>query len=336
MNYKSLNCLSKDIIKNLHKIHNGNYDLIVGIPRSGMIPAYTIGLYLNINVIDIDGFIENRPLKKGRTRKTKDEIFSAHDAKKVLIVDDSIMSGSSLKAALDKIPKPLIKKITTLAIYSDKKNRNDVGFFLETVPAPRVFEWNIFHRDLISKACVDIDGVLCSDPTNEENDDGEKYINFLTNAKPHILPTYKIHSLVTNRLEKYRPQTEFWLQKHGITYENLIMLDLPNKEARQKSGSYAEHKASYFKKSKDLEIFIESEIWQAQEIMKITGKPVYCVDENIMLSPNSFISLVHNPSKTIKNSMYFIYEKIPGWLKPLAKKTYNSLKKIKNNKKSGE
>jgi uncharacterized HAD superfamily protein len=31
----------------------------------------------------------------------------------------------------------------------------------------------------LKKACFDIDGVLCADPLPEQNDDGEKYINFL-------------------------------------------------------------------------------------------------------------------------------------------------------------
>ena len=57
MNYKTFNDLSVDIKNNLHKIHVGNYDLVVGIPRSGMMAAYVIGLYLNINVTDINSLI---------------------------------------------------------------------------------------------------------------------------------------------------------------------------------------------------------------------------------------------------------------------------------------
>ena len=48
---------------------------------------------------------------------------------------------------------------------------------------------------------MDIDGVLCADPTPEENDDGEKYRHFLLNAPPLFIPKVTIGTLVTSRLE---------------------------------------------------------------------------------------------------------------------------------------
>ena len=94
----------------------------------------------------------------------------------------------------------------------------------------------------------------------KQNDDGKNYVDFLLNAKPHILPSYKIHSLVTSRLEKYRSYTEQWLKKHNILYENLIMLDLPDKDSRLKLNAHAAHKAAYYKKSSNLEIFQAKEV----------------------------------------------------------------------------
>ncbi|MGE6328533.1 phosphoribosyltransferase, partial [Psychrobacter pacificensis] len=105
MKYKSFANLSQDIIQNLFKLHSENYDLVVGIPRSGMIPAYMIGLYLNINVTSLDAFIENRKLTSGITRKTKTNLVFAQDAKRVLLVDDSINTGKSLVSALGHIPE---------------------------------------------------------------------------------------------------------------------------------------------------------------------------------------------------------------------------------------
>lgn len=313
MNYKSFNHLSEDIKSNLNRIHNGGYDLVVGVPRSGMIPAYMIGLYLNIHVTDFDSYIKNSPVKKGITRKAKNSLVYAQDAQRVLVVDDSIMSGESLYKTLKRLPENLKEKVTTLVVYSDRNKRDDIDLFFEVVPIPRVFEWNIFHRDLLARACVDIDGVLCVDPSDYENDDGERYAEFLLNAKPHIIPTYKIHSLVTSRLEKYRLQTEAWLNKNGIEYDHLIMLDLPNKEARQIQGAHATHKANYFKKMTDLEIFIESDLNQAMSIAKASGKPVYCVDKNKMFTPGA-VSIVKNnvggiPKKLLLKLLgYFPYK----------------------------
>ncbi len=319
MNYKNFDLLSEDIKRNLFKIHEGKYDLVVGIPRSGMIPAYMIGLYLNVTVTDLSSLIDNRPVRKGITRKVRKEIQISHDAQRILMVDDSIMSGASMRDSVEKLPKELAGRVTTLAVYSDRPKRDDVDIFLEYLPAPRVFEWNIFHRNLLGRACVDIDGVLCVDPTEEQNDDGAHYRNFLLNATPLILPTFRIHSLVTSRLEKYRPETEEWLRNHGIEYENLIMLDLPSKEERQRLGAHSTHKAGYFKRSKELDIFIESDSQQAQKIMESTGKPVYCVDENRMYVPGIPLQLVKSQRSVLNRFKCWLSQILPENFKKILK-----------------
>jgi len=322
MNFKTFNDLALDIKNNLYKIHTGDYDLVVGIPRSGMIPAYIIGLYINVNVTDLESYILNNPFKKAATRKLKHPILFPHEAKKVLLVDDSIISGNSLEYSLEKIPISLKHKVTKLIIYTDHNKRDDIDMYIEVLPLPRAFEWNIFHRKLLERACVDIDGVLCKDPTDDQNDDGSKYIDFLLNAKPHLLTSYKIHSLVTSRLEKYRPQTEIWLKKNNINYDNLIMLDLPSKEARLKNNAHATHKAKYFKSMKELEIFIESNPEQAREIMEITGKPVFSVDQNFMHKPGLINEAFKNPNMLYRKTYMRIAINMPSWLKSILKPIY--------------
>jgi uncharacterized HAD superfamily protein/hypoxanthine phosphoribosyltransferase len=315
MNYKSISDLSVDIRENLFKIQNTEYDLVVGLPRSGMIPAYIIALHLNVDCTDIRSYIDNKPLKKGGTRKARKNLSMPHDAKNILVVDDSIGSGKSMKDDLMLISNQAEEsvKITTLAIYSSELKRTDVHIFLKYLPYPRVFEWNIFHHDLLSKSCLDIDGVLCIDPTEEENDDGEKYRFFILNAKPLFLPTSKVHSLVTSRLIKYKKETEQWLAKYNVLYDYLIMLDLPSKEERQALGIHGKHKAHYYKNSAT-DLFVESEEGQAKEICKITGKPVYCVDNNTMYNENLINELKSNSKSINKYSPIFL---IKHFLRPL-------------------
>jgi uncharacterized HAD superfamily protein len=295
MNYKTFNDLSNDIKKNAHKFQGAGYDLVVGIPRSGMIPAYMIALTLNKACTDLKSLVEDRTLQKG-SRPLGNPIERPSDAKKILLVDDSILGGVSLQEALSKIPEHLKEKITTLAVYSSKRSRDDVDIFLAYVPMPRVFEWNVFHHGVIGDACVDIDGVLCLDPSHEQNDDGDVYKDFLLNAKPFILPTGKINTLVTNRLEKYRPETEAWLRKHNIEFDTLVMLDLPSAKERQRLGRHAQHKADYYKNSTH-RLFIESEPGQAKKIAKLAQKPVFCVENNIMYMPSLAVRLSKNPDK---------------------------------------
>ena len=311
MSFKNFTDLSEDIKSNLHRLHSQNIDLVVGIPRSGMIPAYMIGLYLNIDVIDFGGFVNNSELKSGYIRIRRTTISRAHDAKRILIVDDSICSGLSMAKTIEEIPSTLKHNCITLAIYSDKRKRSDVDLFFVHLPLPRAFEWNVFHRSLLSFSCVDIDGVLCSDPTEKQNDDGEQYLDFLRNAKPLILPSYKIHSLVTNRLEKYRSETEEWLLKHRIEYDNLIMLDLPSKEERILSKAHTWHKLSYYRENNELTFFIESNIDQARKIMNGSGKPVYCMDCNILLQPGAVRSLIKSPRNFLSRSIKRVKSILP-------------------------
>ena len=285
MIYKSYQNLSDDIKSNRYKLGKFNVDLVVGIPRSGMIPAYIISHLLNINCTDFYSFIENRPLFKGnkKLKKNGDVNILPHDHNNILLVDDFIDTGNELKKKKSAIPNKLKNKIITVAIYSTESKRSDVDCLFVYLPNHGVFEWNLFHLRKLSESCVDIDGVLCVSSSKAEDDDEEKYINFINNANPFILPTYKIHSLVTNRLEKYRSDTEIWLKNHGITYDNLIMLDIPSKDKQQKWKIYAKHKARYYKKS-DTRLFIGSSFFEAKEICLLSGKDVYCMETNTMVT----------------------------------------------------
>lgn len=313
MNYKSYGDLASDIKKNISRIQGQGFDLVVGIPRSGMIPAYIIASLLNIDCTDKKSFLLNTPLQKGHTKKRFYEINTPFDAKKILIVDDSINTGQSLQKEIIELPQSKKKRITTIAIYSSIRKRKDVDLFFEYLPLPRAFEWNIFHHSVLRKASLDIDGVLCIDPTSEENDDGVKYKLFLKNAIPQIIPTEKIHSLVTNRLEKYRSETETWLNKFNIRYDNLIMLDLPSKEERIRLKIHARHKAEHYKKS-DAQFFIESDPVQAKTIAKLSGKAVYCFENNELYNSSVNNILRNNPielkkylPKAIRKYLYSMY-----------------------------
>lgn len=309
--FKSYNDLVEDIRKNIHKISEQNFDLIVGIPRSGMIPAYLISAYLNIDCTDVDSYINNHELQRGQTRTTKGKLKYPQDAKNIILVDDSVYSGASLDVILKKIPIQFHQKITTLAIYSSSKTKTNL--FFEFLNGKKLFEWGIFHNNMINKTCIDIDGVICRDPILEENDDGEKYLNFIKTAEALFLPTGKIYALVSNRLEKYRTETEQWLKNHNVEYENLILLNLKNKEERLKIDCGIEHKGKYYKNC-EAEFFIESSYNQSLTIAQTSGKPVYCVSKNMYIEPDLAAKLLNNPKRLINIYWTKIKHLIKIWI----------------------
>lgn len=289
MNYRNYHDLDKIIRKNIGLFQSGKYELIVGVPRSGMIPAYMIAMHLNTPVCSLTDLMNNHPFKQIGSRKLKGQVETPQNAGKILIVEDSYVTGVKLHENFSQLPKEVQKKAELIAIYSAVKSPN-LHFYLEFLPYPRLFEWNIFHHIIASTSAFDMDGVLCEDPTADQNDDGENYLNFIINARPKYIPTLPIKSIVTSRLEKYRKITEQWLQKHKVEYEELIMLNLASAEERQRHGSHGSFKAKEYKKIK-YDLFYESDYTQAVEINQITKKPVYCVDENLLIDGKGIYQL---------------------------------------------
>lgn len=286
MQLKTYDDLQRDIVKNLWKLPN-DVDLIVGIPRSGMLVASFIALSLNLPLVDLEGFCAGRVFETGTTRRRGN---AAPHYRRALIVDDSSRTGDALAKAVDKLNTASVDlpPVTTCVVYGTSTTRRCVDVVMETIDQPRIFEWNVLHHPGILKdACLDIDGVLCHDPSYAENDDGPAYLDFLKRARPLHLPSHPIKALVTSRLEKYRPETEEWLRRHGVVYEQLIMLDLPNAAERRKVGAHGSHKAAYYRTS-SARLFVESELYQAHEIARLSGKPVLSIEGPRMCLPNSF------------------------------------------------
>lgn len=279
MKFVTIAELESDIVKNLSQIPS-NIDLVIGIPRSGMLVASMIALHKNLPLADLDGFLDGRYYNVGTTKIKANTIKSQSEVKNVLVVEDSVCNGNSIIKAKQKIEASKLLQINFyyLAAYVTPVHKSIVDIYFQVVSFPRLFEWNYMHSKFVSGACFDIDGVLCDDPTKEQNDDGERYMDFILNAKCKYRPTFKIGYLVTSRLEKYRSVTETWLKNNGIEYGELIMSNHKTAEERRAANDYGRFKGSVYKSKKDAFWFVESESTQAVEIVNISNKPVFCIE----------------------------------------------------------
>jgi uncharacterized HAD superfamily protein len=136
---------------------------------------------------------------------------------------------------------------------------------------------------------------LCLDPTQEENDDGTRYGRFLAEARPLYRPTVRIHHLVTSRLERYRPQTEAWLEQQRIEFDRLSMIDLPDAASRRRLRAHAPFKARLYREDDHASIFLESEKEQAIAIAAASGKPVICIGDHSFI-PAGAIGFASKPA----------------------------------------
>src|SRR5690606_18339031 len=133
MKYRGLNDLSKLSSRFACNVPK-DVELIVGIPRSGMLVASIIALKLNLPLTDLYSFLRNDDLKKGNTRTYKhDQLIKPQDARTILLVDDSISSGNSMRAAYDKVKAIYGGTVKTLAAFVEKHNRNQVDVYFEQV-----------------------------------------------------------------------------------------------------------------------------------------------------------------------------------------------------------
>ena len=290
MNYRSLADLNDTIARNLHRLPQ-DIDLVVGIPRSGLLAANLFSLVTNIRLTDLDSFLAGRIYTSGTTKRHAGLDRGIADMRRILMLDDSIFSGNAMRDARLRVEEAGIAEktgaeIIFAAVYGSDASYPEADFIFERVKSPRIFQWNFMHHIVLEESCVDIDGVLCLDPTEEQNDDGEAYRRFLSEAVPLHATSRRIGWLVTSRLEKYRPETEAWLKAQGIAYGQLVMLDLPSKAERQRLGAHGSFKAEFYRNS-DARLFIESEHGQARTIAQLSGKPVLCVETNQICLPDS-------------------------------------------------
>jgi uncharacterized HAD superfamily protein len=285
MNFRSVQDLNEAIVRGLSKVPR-DVDLVVGIPRSGLLAASLLALHRNVPLTDLDGFLEGRVIPSGPRLDRRGDGTGRARMKHALVLDDSVLGGATMQSARARIRQAGPEcRVSFGAVYVSPPGRDDVDLYFEEIVGPRVFEWNLMHGGMIGHSCVDVDGVLCADPTDRQNDDGPRYRDFVANAEPLLLPTAPVGWLVTCRLEKYRDLTVQWLGRHGVRYGALYMMDYPTKAARLAAGTHASFKAAMYKATGAL-LFIESSLRQAVGIASAAGKPVLCMETMEMVYPS--------------------------------------------------
>ena len=253
---------------------------IVGIPRSGMLPASTVATQLSLPLYSLS----NKKLTLLRSFSDHGGYRMQHfkESKgKLLFIDDTTNTGRSAKEIRDQFPEGIIS-----SIYSTTRGSSFLDYYGEILENPHVLSWNFFNSYHVKHSLFDLDGILSPNVPLEICKDEGEYVNFLKNVTPlyHRRPRlFKIKAIVTSRLEKFREVTEQWLDKHGVQYERLFML--PTKHEEDKLKNHTET-ASEFKAAKCRELrprfFVESEIGEAKAIKKkYSFVSVVCPNHNV-------------------------------------------------------
>lgn len=274
---KSIYDLNLTIVNNLHLITKLDIDLIVGIPRSGMLVASLLATHLQKPMTDIDDYLLGYAFEK-----SGNQIDITAQKMNVLLVDDTINIGTQMKKIVDRLSTiSYDHNIIKFVVYkSNKTPNNAIDVFLETCPNPRAFQWNLWKHPSLSKWATDLDGVLCRDPIwKVENDRGPKLIEFYKTADKKFHLSHPIKYIITSRLDRHRMITEEWLSKNNIKYGTLIM------KPESSTLDHYEFKVEALKSLSDVELYIESDVKQAKLISSKISIPVWCVDSQTTYYP---------------------------------------------------
>lgn len=283
MMYKSYKDLADTIRLNAWKVPK-DVDLIVGVPRSGMMCAIMLAELLNKDVATMDDLVAGHTMGCGG----RSMLIKRARSKKVLMVDDTVFQGTSLKKYRHLIEmRNLPFQFIYACIYAEGEHAKEmVDIYFEDIYQPNeklyLYEWNILHHyeHKTKFFMFDMDGVLCKEPPDERRT--EEYEAYIKEAVPIVVPTTKVGAIVTYRMEKYRKVTEAWLKRWGIECGELRMC--PAKDYHQRAWKMQPDvfKGEIYREAKWAQLFIESNAYQAKIINSISKKPVFCYEDGVM------------------------------------------------------
>lgn len=152
--YQDLVTWTLDWVKSLPR----NYDVIVGIPRTGLLVATLITLRLG------------KPLSTPEFLGQgywwlSNKIERAQEAKNILLVDDSISTGEAMADSLKLLYSKGDFNITRAVLIASGSSEELVDLSYKIVLHPRIFEWALVRQKGagVAKIAIDLDGVICED-----------------------------------------------------------------------------------------------------------------------------------------------------------------------------
>ncbi len=255
INYRSILDMTQLIKKKIVEIPM-DCDFVVGIPRSGLIPATIIATIMNLPMVPIEVLLDNTVRNTTiNSKKWKKEIdLNEKKTWKVLLVEDSVNHGNSITIAKRKLEEsPFSLTVFVMCIYGTQYSSDYVDCVFEVCPQPRFFEWNIQHSNILKHALVDSSVIV----------DAEKKLRFSMLKKVCSIFIFDNNEdVVLNTLNKY-----------GVLVEQLIVI--------RKERSFDDLVHEFMQDKYQIAIVSNRDI--AQRLFINTGKPVLDINTGIIL-----------------------------------------------------
>jgi hypoxanthine phosphoribosyltransferase len=241
-----------------------DFDVIIGIPRGGLMVANVIACKLGKPLSTPNDFIQGNIWFSQAPK-----VLSPQKYRKVLLVEDNVGVGRQIHkdAQMLKDFDPSLE-IKLGSLFATKEFPDSVDYHMAYTRKGLTWENTMmtsFNCD--GNIAVDLDGVLCKDENPEE---------------PLYIPSFTVKAVITGRLEDERDQTETWLKNNNVHYKELIMYEgtAASRTQRAVSKYKAEHIIDL-----NASLFWESDVMQAAYIANMASVPVYCPKAQRIISP---------------------------------------------------
>jgi hypoxanthine phosphoribosyltransferase len=236
---------------------------VVGVPRSGMIPASIIATLTHSHLWQLEG---EEIIAAGHGQRFN---LQSTEPARILIVDDSAYSGTAMRKAKEAVQRRWPKcEVQTMAMVVHSSAVRHLTYY-HTVMDQHYFEWNFPNAPFAKHLVWDMDGVLCPDFKPNEDDDGKRYLKAMQSMPlTHIRPVKHPLTIITARLEKYRLPTMKWLEANGYVVEKLIMAPWADKKTRDENDITTWKAKQFNELPKDKTIYIESHAGVARHMIE--------------------------------------------------------------------
>jgi adenine/guanine phosphoribosyltransferase-like PRPP-binding protein len=262
--YKPLTFTLADTLT-LCKSLSSDFDIVVAIPRSGMIVGSIIATVFGKPLTTPDVLAEGRVWMSEKNGYCQ----TITENTRLLLVDDGVQNGTAFRKAVSQIREKYPEiKIKTAVLYAHAGAKEMVDIYLEEVSGRynNYCDYSIMHCKP-KKVAFDLDGVLCED--SDCNNTPVQELNQMIHGNPFKIPEYEIDCIITARLERFRGITETWLASNGVKYKKLYM--------RQHGWeNVLDYKSEILLKEKPI-LYVESDQWIAKECQERTGVRCLCL-----------------------------------------------------------
>lgn len=276
LSYRTYDQLHADIQR--WEPHLPLFSAVAGIPRSGVAPAAMLAMLRHVPLVTLDSVLSGETIYRPSVSRSLNTVSGP-----ILVLDDTCNLGRTKREVRQKLAG---RDVILGAVYASdkaiKERAVDVAGYRIATPY-HTFAWNLFRDSVTSTLLTDMDGVLCEDwhggPMNERT--RPAYERWLETVQPLAPVTQPLHGIVTARMERNRPQTVAWLERHGIRFKHLIM----HPDTATRWDSVGHKAAAYRRLAMKTSGFVESCPIQSAAIAKATGFPVLCYATGLLHNP---------------------------------------------------